>query len=306
MEVLAALLVADPTPLACEGVLEFWARHLAAASQANAPVDRALLGGFSADRVGYAFIAGYEAALASLLGRGGVEGIVSLCATEQGGAHPRAIEARLEERQGSLHLQANKRWATLATVASELVVLASLGDDAAGRRRLALVRVAREAPGVRVAKMPDPPFAPEVPHAEVAFEDVVVAPDQLLAGDAWEDDVKPFRTVEDVHVHAAVLGHAIALARRAAAPWSIVERLAALAIAVRALAERDPKAATTHVALAGALSDARALLAELEPSIAALGAEAAARWTRDRPLLEVASKARAARAERARERLARG
>jgi alkylation response protein AidB-like acyl-CoA dehydrogenase len=304
MDVLATLLTADPRATTFATLAEFWARH--EPDTACAPVDAAMLGGFSADRLGYAFAAGYEAALRALLGTARPLGLVSLCATEVGGAHPRAIETRLEFEGEGLRLHGRKRWSTMATDASELLVLASRGAAADGRKRLVLARVLARAPGVRIQRMPDAPFAPEIPHAEIAFDGVVVAEREVLPGDAWEAYVKPFRTVEDIHVHAALLGHAVALARRGGAGRGAIERLAALVLTVRALSTRDPRDAASHVALAGAIADTREAIEALAPTIAAMGGESASRWLRDRPLLDVASKARAQRAEVAFARLAEG
>ena len=61
-------------------------------------VERALWSGFHADRIAYAFVGGYSAALARLVERAERESgsaplrafpaRLSLCATEAGGAHP--------------------------------------------------------------------------------------------------------------------------------------------------------------------------------------------------------------------------
>ena len=52
------------------------------------PIDRAVAGGFLADRVAYAFAAGYEAALRRLAPGLPKGPIVSLCITERGGGPP--------------------------------------------------------------------------------------------------------------------------------------------------------------------------------------------------------------------------
>ena len=70
-------------------------RAQAAAAPADT-VDRAALGGLAAAGVGWAFACGYEAALARLdpgATRGGL--LAALCATEEGGGHPRAIRTTL-------------------------------------------------------------------------------------------------------------------------------------------------------------------------------------------------------------------
>jgi alkylation response protein AidB-like acyl-CoA dehydrogenase len=304
LDALLASLFGDvPTPLACDGVGAFL-EALARPPRGASPVEDAALGGFAADRLGYAFAAGYEAALRALLGGARDDlGIVTLCATEAGGAHPRAIEACLREDGARLRLRGHKRWSTMAPAAQTLLVLASRGEGAGGRKALVLAAVPRGAPGVVVSPMPPPPFAPEIPHAEVVFEDVEVPVEAVLPGDGWTRWVKPFRTVEDVHVHAALLGYATSLARRVGAGREVATKLAASLTAVCAIAALSPDAPATHLALAGAIEVSREALAALEPAIEAAPGEETARWARDRVLLEVAGKARAQRLERAFSRL---
>ena len=100
-------------------------------------VERALVGGARADRVGYAFAIGYAMALESLVGPGSA----ALCVTEDGGNHPRAIETRLVDGR----VTGKKTWATLADRAAHLLVAARDGTDAARRPRLRVVRVRRDA-----------------------------------------------------------------------------------------------------------------------------------------------------------------
>ena len=71
-----------------------------------------------------------------------------------------------------------------------------------------------------------------------------------------------------------------------------------------ALAADDVRAASTHVALAGALLFAQRLYADAAPLWAAAGEDpAAVRWQRDVALFDVAGPARRQRAERAWERV---
>lgn len=260
------------------------------------PVDRALAGGAAADRLGHAFAAGYREALRALVPD--LEGITALCITEDKGNHPRAIETRLVEvAPGAYELTGKKKWATVGSLAQTLLVAVSVGADG-GRNQLRLVRVRADAPGVKVIEMAQP-FVPEIPHAEIHLERVAVRADDLLPGDGYTTYVKPFRTVEDIHVHAALLGYWIGVAIRHALARDLVERLLALAHATRALAARDRDAAETHVVLAGTLALVPPVLADVESAWSSLGGDEWQRWQRDRVLLQVASTARAARLEKA-------
>ena len=223
-------------------------------------VERALWSGFHADRLGYAFVGGYAAALSRLLEKveRALPARLSLCATEAGGAHPRNIATRLDKQGGAHVLNGEKTFATLASGADELLVVASRGLEADGRNRLRLVRVRPTATGVQIVPKNTMPFAPEVSHALVRFVDVVVENEDVLPGDGYDDYLKPFRTLEDTHVLAATVGYLLGAARAHAFDRAIVAELVSLA----------PEEERT-------------------------------RWQRDLPLLMVAEGARAMRTEAA-------
>ena len=81
-------------------------------------------------------------------------------------------------------LNGEKTFATLASVADELLVVASRGMEADGKNRLRLVRVKPSAKGVDIVRAPETPFAPEIPHAIVRFTDVVVENEDVLPATA--------------------------------------------------------------------------------------------------------------------------
>jgi hypothetical protein len=257
------------------------------------PVDAAIAGGAAADRVGFAFAAGYRAALAALCPELPPSLMPAFCATEAGGVHPRAIETRVDGSTVSGH----KRFVTFAEQADTLLVIAVEGKDHAGRNRLRLVRVDARGPGVRLSPLPETPFTPEMGHAEVFLERAPVV--ETFAGDGYDRYLKPFRTIEDAHVHAAMLGHVLGVAHRSGWPNALRERLAAAIAMVRDIAIADPTAPEVHIALAGCIALTRALLDEAEPEWARCDPEVQTRWQRDRALLRVAEKARVQRLESA-------
>ena len=306
LDLLARLLREPARAIDASDVADWWRRFCARAPGVAPPVDRAVLGGFLAGGVGFAFAAGYQAALRALVPSLPAAAIASFCATEAGGNHPRAIETRLERRGTGLVLDGAKRWSTMGTLASVLLVVASEGEDA-GRKRFRLVAVRAPSPGLEVGSMPPPKFVPEVPHASLALRDVAVADDAVLPGDGYTRYVKPFRTVEDVHVHAALLGYLVSAARRLGFPREIVERLAAAVTATRALAALDPGAPETHVALAGLLADGAALRADVDRAWAGVEGAERERWERDRAMFgAVAAEVRERRRRRAWEALESG
>jgi alkylation response protein AidB-like acyl-CoA dehydrogenase len=280
--------------------LSAWWRASAALREADAGIERALLGGAVADRLGFAFAAGYQAALEALWppARGT---LTCLCATEAGGNHPRAIQTTLERRDATFLLSGEKRWATLAPLAQQALVVARAGERD-GRPQLLAVRVSLDAPGVSVAPMAELQFVPEIPHATVGLSAVRVEPGDVLPGDGYTRYLKPFRTLEDLHVQGALIGYLLGAARRFSWPASVSERLLALAAAARDAARDDPLSPALHLALAGLLRATEDVVAAVAPHWAHADAEEAGRWERDRPLLAVAASAREARRKRARER----
>ncbi|APR87659.1 Acyl-CoA dehydrogenase [Minicystis rosea] len=288
----------DAAPIASREV--WWDRHVKGARTAPRPFDEAVLGGFAADRVGYAFASGYQAALRSLVPDLPRDLPASICVTERGGGHPRAIETRLEPlADDRFRITGHKRWATLGDAAGILLVVASTGPDEHGKNRLRVARVDAALPGVKRRATPEPPFAPEIAHDEIDLEGVIVGPDDLLPGDGFDRYVRPFRTVEDLHVQAAVYAYLIREIRAEKLPSSLAERFAALLASLEALTAAPPSAPAVHVALAGALALAQGPLDELDRAWAKVGSSAYARWQRDRPLLAVATKVREQRLAKA-------
>lgn len=236
------------------------------------PLARARWGGARADRLGFAFVAGYQAALARQLG---VTVPASLAVTESGGGHPKAMLTRLADGA----LAGEKTFATLASSAEAVFVLAHDGT------RLVLARVRPDAPGVTLVDRAPMPFAPEVPHARITLANVV--PEEILPGDGFSDHVRPFRSTEDLHVLAAGLAYMQQLYPREPEIVTLLAALGAIA--------GDPHTPEAHLVLAGAFTATRRL-AEATPDV---HVEVAARWERDRPLLVVAEAVRAKRTEKA-------
>ncbi|WP_225732430.1 MULTISPECIES: acyl-CoA dehydrogenase family protein [unclassified Nocardia] len=282
-----------PDPIADIGAV--WARHQEAGRLFDRTLDVALVGGFGADRLGFAFLSGYQEALRSLLPGLPAE-LAALCATEPGGAHPAQIRTTLTESAAGWVLNGTKSFATLGAYARRLIVVASVGV-ADGRNRLRVAVVDASAPGIAVTQLPPTPFAPEIPHATMTFTD---APAQPLPGDGYADYLKPFRTIEDAHVLAATIGWLVRVARESDWPDAVTQRLLAGAALVRGLDVdgfgRVPgvggSTPGTHIALGGAFEFVERVLTELDPLWAQVNPDIRTRWERDRPLLATAGRVR--------------
>lgn len=231
----------------------------------------------------------------------GVRFPTALCVTEEKGNSPRATETSLEPSEGGFILSGTKSFVTFGNLAETLIVSARVGVRPDGLPDIAVVRVPADREGLRLRQLPDTPFVPEIPHAAVDFDRVLVSADERLPGDGYLEYVKPFRTIEDIHVIGATIAYLIGLSRRVEASPESTARLVSDLIALERLSTEPPLDPEVHVALHGVYghlsdfveSDAFASILLAAPT------DERERWTRDRRLLEVANKARHARFKRA-------
>jgi len=303
---LGTCLLAAPQARTTDDVAAWWALWRSIAEPHTGPAALAVAGGFAADRVGWAFASGYQAALRALLPELPLDTLAALCVTEAEGNRPRHIRTTIAPQpDGTLRIDGAKRWTTLGPASTLLLIVGAMPAPAdASRPVLRVAPVPVPTPGLVLQPMPPTRFVPEVPHAQVQMHDVRVGADALLPGDGYDAYVKPFRTIEDLHVTLAVLAYLLREARSRCWPAAFNEELVAALGLLMQLALEDPRAALTHVALAGALRIAQRLYAEAATLWATAAADPAAqRWQRDAPLFEVAGAARKQRAERAWQRL---
>lgn len=289
-----------------DSVDQWWPGWAALAAQPSSPMALAMRGGFAADRVGWAFAAGYQSALRTLVPSLPVQALAAFCVTEEGGNRPRDIRTLITPGAGGgFHVSGSKRWTTLGPQGTLLLVTGRHAGAATDERpALKVAAVRADQPGVTIVPMPETAFVPEVPHARIHLQDVAIDAASLLPGDGYSNYVKPFRTLEDTFVTAAVLAYLLREARARGWPADLRERLSAALSTLAMVAQSHRDAPTTHVALAGALHWAAALYDEAGALWATTPEDPASRrWLRDAPLFAVAAGARQQRAARAWERL---
>jgi hypothetical protein len=288
------LLGEDPRDTNVPDLATWWDRHDDVRGRFTVPFEAAVAAGFRSDRLGYAFASGYVCALEHLLPElGGVP--AALAVTEAGGNRPRNIETTLTPEGGAFRLSGEKSFVTLGAAAEQLVIIAR---DATVTDKVSLValRIPRARVGLTLEDAPPTSFVPEIPHSRATFAGVRVDREERLAGDGYLTLMKPFRTVEDVYVHAAILGLLVRYGRIAVWPHGVIERLVAAIVALGSIATLPPLAATTHIALAGVLeTTGRFLDAELPGLAQQLEPETRERLFRDAAIFGVAAKARAQR-----------
>ena len=266
------------------------------------PIDRALAGSWAADRPAWAFAAGYQAAIQALLPDHPCDQLAALCISEDHGAHPAGIRTRLSAAEGSAgwRLDGTKTFVTGAEGADLLMVAASAGAMPDGRNRLRMAMVPADLDGVHITSLPNLGFVPEMPHGRVDFEAVGLTDEALLPGDGYIRAIKPFRTLEDVHVTGAFLAWFAGVGRRSGWPDALLETLLAMMVTARTLALAPPLAPHVHLALGGLLSQVARVLDEAVPLWEQVDPRTRLWWQRDHKILEVAASVRTRRLAAAR------
>ncbi|MBT8768809.1 acyl-CoA dehydrogenase family protein [Metapseudomonas boanensis] len=254
------------------------------------PFELAVLGGRLAATPGMAFLAGYQGAL-RLLWPSAPQSLGALCVTENRSVRPTDMQTRLD----GLSLSGRKDFVTAANAADWLLVAAR--EEAVGESpRLALVVVRNGAPGVRIEPLKPLPLMPEVPHARLLLEG---AHCERLAGDGWDAYVKPFRSLEDLHVLAALCAWLHGVGRECAWSQALQLRLLGLLAGAAEVARQCANMPAMHVLLASLFAQFQAIKGELDAAFAS-GPEAWAKlWKRDQGVLDIASGPRAKRLEKA-------
>lgn len=313
----------DPSPIAT--MADWWPGYQRVAQHWPAPIDAAIAGGFAADRMAWAFAAGYQAALRQMVPDLAADSVSSICATEKGGNSPKAIQTTLTPMsvmrtpvapEGSAYrLDGHKMWSLIGPGRNTFLVVAREVDvtdlaDSIGapdaqyspsaRPQLRVVRVFSDAEGVSLTPSATR-FVPEATHAQVTFDRVAVTGAQVLKGDGYLQYLKPFRTIEDSFVQAAMLAWLLREARSRSWPRTLQERLVATLVLLKSLASREALDPITHITLAGGLAQGHECIERCHEQwqLAPESDPGRERWLRDRSLFGIAGAVRNQRLVRA-------
>lgn len=297
-EIFARVLRPLDPPLCYERTSDWWRDFQETTHGIALPVDRAIASAARVDRLAYVLAAGYIASIQALIPSLPRDVLASFAVSEEGGVHPRAILSRLEPDGDSWLLRGKKRWVTLGLDAERVYVAARAGGTDE-RPSIKLVRVDPRRTEVERTSMPPTPFVSELANAELWLTGVRVSSSDILDGDGYSQYVKPFRTIEDVHVHTALLAWLVAMASRSRWPHERREELLSAMVAGRALCAADPRSPLTHIAVSGLLREGQRLSEACDDLWTSSDPHAAALWQRDRALFLVAQKARIARSNKA-------
>lgn len=280
-----------PLPRCAETQPSAWFNALIKQSVGANNGELAIFGGRLAATPGLAFLAGYQAALRALIPTA-PPGIGALCVTEQRCNKAADIHTRLLNNQ----ISGQKDFVIAGSEAQWLIVLAR-SEASAQAPRLSAVLVATDNPNVSLISRPTLPILPDIPHSSVRFSQ---APCRVLAGDGWDDYNKPFRTLEDGHVLAALCAWLYGQSLLDQWPQALQLQLIAMLAGLKETLQQPSKAPATHVLLGGLLVQFASLQGHVEQALNRYSSQTIAlAWQRDKAVLEIAGSARMRRLEMA-------
>lgn len=255
-----------------------------------APFELAVLGGRAMATPGLAFLMGYQAAL-RVLWPSAPATLGALCATERRSVRPADMRTRVDE----LRLTGSKDFVTAGLEAEWLLVAARCeGPEAFPRLSLAVVYPGE--PGVTLEPLPTLPLMPEVGHARLRLEQAAC---ELLAGDGWDAYVKPFRSLEDLYVLAALVAWLYGVGQQSGWPQVLQLRLLSLLGGCAEGSRQCADSVACHLLLGGLFAQFHELRGAIDQAMAAGPAQWAQLWQRDQGVLALATAAREKRLAKA-------
>ncbi|MGJ3439747.1 acyl-CoA dehydrogenase [Pseudomonas sp. Je.1.5.c] len=248
-----------------------------------APFELAVLGGRAMATPGLAFLIGYQAAL-RVLWPSAPAALGALCATERRSVRPADMHSRLE----GLRVTGRKDFVT-AGLEAEWLLVAARCEAAGESAQLKLAVVYPGEPGVTLEALPTLPLMPEVGHARLTLQQAAC---ELLAGDGWDAYVKPFRSLEDLYVLAALVAWLYGVGQESAWPQALQLRLLGLLGGCAEGSRQCADSVGCHLLLGGLFAQFHALRGELDQALAAGPEQWAQLWQRDQGVLALATAAR--------------
>lgn len=260
----------------------------------------AVAAGCRAGQLAFAFAGGYQAALRRLLPTLAPDAFAALLLSEGKRQRPDELLTTLTPlADGSFRLDGEKSYVAGGEAADCLLVVARHGVATDGRVKSALVVLPGHAPGIVHSARSETAFLPALPHGRARFEGVGVMQANILPGDGWVDYARPFRTLEDIHVSAAVAAHLAVNAVRRNFPDDLLASLLGCLVRLGECAARDVNAADNHVLLAAAERELQQAAVQVNALIAGVEDEFARDWRANHLLVALAAPARAKRLEKA-------
>ncbi|MFK0313655.1 acyl-CoA dehydrogenase [Pseudomonas sp. NPDC090233] len=257
---------------------------------AVAPFELAVLGGRAMATPGLAFLIGYQAAL-RMLWPSAPASLGALCATERRSVRPADMQTRLE----GLRLTGSKDFVT-AGLDAEWLLVAARSEKPGEAPRLNLAVLYPGEPGVTLEALPTLPLMPEVGHGRLHLKQAAC---ELLAGDGWDAYVKPFRSLEDLYVLAAMVAWLYGVGQECGWPQALQLRLIGLLAGCAEASRQCADSVGCHLLLGGLFTQFQELKGAIDKALLAGPAQWAQLWERDQGVMALAAAAREKRLAKA-------
>lgn len=262
--------------------------------------DTAVDAGLMAGQLAFCFAGGYQAALRRLLPSLPQEAFAALLLSEGKRQRPDELLTTLTPvAGGGFRLDGEKSYVTGGAAADPLLVVARHGVAPDGRVRTVLAMLPPGLPGITCTDRADVGFLAALPHGRAKFDGVYVEPQMLMSGDGWVDYARPFRTIEDTHVSAAVAAYMLVHGLRFGFPDPLSAALFSCLVRLGECAQRDATDPIGHLLLAGAERELQQAAAQVNDLIVARDDDFARDWRVNHLLVALAAPARAKRLQNA-------
>lgn len=260
----------------------------------------AVAAGTYAGQLAFAFAGGYQSALRQLLPTLAPDDFAALLLSEGKRQRPDELLTTLTPLGGDkFRLDGEKSWVAGGAAADSLLVVARQGVASDGRVRTAMVLLPAHAPGVEHDARTETGFLSALPHGRARFDGVTVSVQMILPGDGWMDYARPFRTIEDIHVSAAVAAHLAVNALRRRFPDALLASVLACLSRLADCMTRDVNDAANHVLLAAAERELQQAAAQVNDLISGQDDGFARDWRANYLLVALAAPARGKRLAKA-------
>eukprot|EP01095_Lingulamoeba_sp_RSL-Kostka_P016128 TRINITY_DN7751_c0_g1_i1.p1 TRINITY_DN7751_c0_g1~~TRINITY_DN7751_c0_g1_i1.p1 ORF type:complete len:358 (-),score=86.79 TRINITY_DN7751_c0_g1_i1:28-1101(-) len=303
----------------------------------NHPIDLAILSGYLSNRLGFAFVSGYNSAIHSLL----LSNVVNkkklkdspieynkttcFCATEKSPMpNAKSINTTLQRKEENDNdkdngeeewiVKGKKSFVTLGTMADILIVIVNdinnnneVMNETEKRKKLRAIMIEpKKVKNNNQLKIDNVgkelPFIPEVPHGKLVINDLVINKRSILPRDGYSFYLKSFRTFEDLHVFSSFLGYIFRIVKLWEFPEMFQEKILSVLSSLKYLAEEcDLNDPVTHVVFNGTIKSAKEIISKFEENIQNYVNEpnTIEMLQRDRVLFDIANKSRVLRGKSA-------
>eukprot|EP00759_Apiculatamorpha_spiralis_P012134 PhF_6_TR19215/c0_g1_i1/m.28248 len=285
----------------------------------SSSLDASFVTGFQSSCLAFAFASGYQCAMYALYKKNGVHNMLlppqksdcdadhafpaAICVTENvRPPSPKSITCRVS-KEGLV--SGEKSFITCGSEARSLLILARTHSEVL---ELKAVHV-RPSPGnnnsILMQALPPLSFCAEVSHSKAQFNN---SPGEILPGDGFRSYMRPFRSIEDVHVASAIVGHLIGLSQQhpSAVSHSAIKELATVGAALVGAGNEilnstcdDVTENSVHLVLSGIHTAVQLVARKLAQEIAISNTIVGEKLLKDLPLLHVAEAVRKNRFEKA-------